>query len=167
MGNRRSEIETKPNSTIRPRRVQEPPEGHWCKRIRLTLIAPMRKKFHFLAFNKAITQVSIKVRNLSSNVYKRRHKKQIACSDYFSFVPRIAFCHKTYTHDDDVYHLMRPCFHLPVTRKSNTPLFSLDRTEHNEAQMLEKITHRLLRLKRCLTAAPILSDSAAICLGDV
>src|SRR6266516_5265897 len=77
-----------------------------------------------LAFNKAITQVSIRVRNLSSNVYKRRHKKQIACSDYFSFVPRIAFCHKTYTHDDDVYHLMRPCFHLPVTRKSNTP-FSL------------------------------------------
>ncbi len=77
-----------------------------------------------LAFDKVMTQALIRVRNLSSNVYKRGHKKQIACSDHYSFVPLITFCHETYTHDDAIHHLMRPCFHLPVTRKSNTP-FSL------------------------------------------
>jgi len=76
-----------------------------------------------LAFGKAITQASIRVRNLSSNVYKRGHKKQIACSDHFSFIPFIIFCHKTYTPDDDVHHPMRPRFNLPVTRKSNTHPF--------------------------------------------
>ncbi len=78
-----------------------------------------------LAFGKAITHASIRVSNLSSNVYKRGHKKQIACSDHFSFVPRITFCHETYTHDDDIHHLMKPCFHPPVTRKSNTYPFLL------------------------------------------
>jgi len=33
--------------------------------------------------------------------------------------------------------------------------------------MLEQITHQLFRLERCLTAAPTLSDSAAIFPGAV
>src|SRR2546421_310859 len=50
LDNRCSLTETKSDSTIRLRHLQEPYEGHWCKRISLTLVVPIGKKFHFLVF---------------------------------------------------------------------------------------------------------------------
>jgi len=45
--------------------LQKVPEDHWCKRIHLTLVAPILKKVHFL-----LPALRVNVReNLMLNVY--------------------------------------------------------------------------------------------------